>query len=109
MSIPIYLLGVCISAFVWFVLIKVRTNGFYLPFPGRFGGNLLDPINEDDRWIDWNLLMLGWVLMSVGWVILWPLLIFIYAITWTLAVVAGIWGMTIGNEELARKIFGRKK
>lgn len=33
MSILIYLFGVCISAAVWFILIKFRQEGFYLPFP----------------------------------------------------------------------------
>ncbi|ATS93590.1 hypothetical protein P1A145kb_p190 [Pectobacterium phage DU_PP_I] len=65
MTIQIYLLGVCISAAAWFILIKFRQEGFYIPMPRKFDGNLLDPLNHKN--VDWSLLMLGWFLMAVLW------------------------------------------
>lgn len=106
MSIPIYLLGVCISAAVWFILIKCRQEGFRVPLSGK-AGNLLDPLNHLN--VDWSLLMLGWVVMAVLWPIGWGLLIMFYATAWVVAILGWAWENTIGNEDLARKIFGGKK
>lgn len=107
MTIPIYLLGVCISAAVWFILTKVRQRGWYIPMPRKFDGNLLDPLNHDS--VDWNLLMLGWFLMSAFWPVGWSLLIFFYVVAWIVEAVHWVWKHTLGNEQLARKIFGGKK
>lgn len=106
MSILTYLLGVCISAVAWFILIKVRQAGFYIPMPEKFGGNLLDPL--DHKYVDWGLLMLGWCLISVLWPLGWTFLIGIYALAWLITVIVWLWERTIGNEDLARKIFGGK-
>lgn len=107
MTVTLYLLGVYISAVLWFILIKVRQTGWYIPMPRKFGGNLLDPLNHKN--VDWNMLMLGWFLMAVLWPIGWSLLILFYVIAWVLEIVTWVWGKTIGNEDLARKIFGGKE
>lgn len=107
MSIPIYLLGVCISAAVWFILIKFRQEGFRIQMPRKFDGNLLDPLNHGN--VDWGLLMLGWFIMAVFWPVGWGLLVLFYGVAWVLTIVTWVWENTIGNEELARKIFGGKK
>lgn len=106
MTVTIYLLGVYISAVLWFILIKVRQTGWYIPMPRKFDGNLLDPLNHKN--VDWNMLMLGWFLMAALWPIGWSLLILFYGIAWVLEIVTWVWGKTIGNEDLARKIFGVK-
>lgn len=106
MSIPIYLFGVCISAAAWFILIKFRQEGFYLPFPRESDGNLLDPLNHNN--VDWRSLMLGWFLMAVLWPFGWALLILLYVIVWVVTIISWGWMSTIGNEKLARKIFGGK-
>ncbi len=103
MSILTYLLGVCISAAVWFILTKCRQKGFRVPLPGK-AGNLLDPLNHGN--VDWSLLMLGWFLMAVLWPIGWGLLIMFYITAWVVELISMLWGSTIGNEKLARKIFG---
>lgn len=106
MSILIYLFGVCISAAVWFILIKFRRKGFYIPFPREPDGNLLAPLNHNN--VDWRSLMLGWFLMAVLWPFGWTLLIGFYIIVWVVTIVAWTWESTLGNEKLARKIFGGK-
>lgn len=106
MSILTYLLGVCISAAAWFILTKCRQKGFRIPLPGK-AGNLLDPLNHDN--VDWSLLMLGWLIMAVLWPIGWGLLVMLYIITWLVAIIGWTWESTIGNERLARKIFGGEK
>lgn len=105
MTIPIYLLSVCISAVVWFILIKFRQKGFRVPLPGK-AGNLLDPLNHGN--VDWSLLMQGWFLMSVIWPIGWGLLVMFYITAWVVTLIGMAWENTIGNEKLARKIFGGK-
>lgn len=107
MTIPIYLLGVCISAAAWFILIKFRQEGFYIPMPRKFDGNLLDPLNHKN--VDWSLLMLGWFLMAVLWPLGWSLLVLFYILAWFIEIVCWIWNHTVGNEDLARKIFGGKE
>lgn len=105
MSILTYLLGVCISAAAWFILTKYRQKGFRVALPGK-AGNLLDPLNHGN--VDWSLLMLGWFIMSVLWPIGWGLLIMFYITAWVVELISMLWGNTIGNEKLARKIFGGK-
>lgn len=107
MTIQIYLLGVCISAALWFLGIKLRQCGWYISMPRKFDGNLLDPLNHKN--VDWSLLMLGWFLMAVLWPLGWSLLIFFYVVAWIIEVICWIWNHTIGNEDLARKIFGGKE
>lgn len=46
MMIQIYLLGVCISAVLWFLGIKLRQCGWYIQMPRKFDGNLFDPLNS---------------------------------------------------------------
>lgn len=107
MTITIYVVGVFISAGVWFLLIKFRQGGFYIPLPPKFEGNLLDPLNHKN--VDWSLLMLGWFLMAVLWPVGWGLLVMFYITAWFIEILSKIWNRTIGNEELARKIFKDKK
>lgn len=107
MTVTIYLCGVFISAIVWFALIKVRQKGWYIQMPSKSEGNLLDPLNNSN--VDWGLLMLGWFLMALLWPIGWALLIFFYVVAWVIEAVIWVWHKTIGNEDLARKIFGGKE
>lgn len=106
MSILVYFLGVIISAGVWFILIKLRQCGFYIPLPGKNGGNLLDPLNRGR--INWNALMIGWLVMAVFWPFGWAFLILFYLIVCALTILIWLWQITIGNEKLARKIFNMK-
>lgn len=107
MSILTYLLGVCISAALWFILTKFRQKGFHIPMPRQYDGNLLDPLNHKN--VDWNLLMLGWFIMAVFWPVGWSLLVLLYAVAWLVTIIGFLWVNTIGNEKLARKIFGGKE
>lgn len=107
MTIQIYLLGVCISAALWFLGIKLRQSGWYIQMPRKSDGNLLDPLNHKN--VNYRPLMLGWVLMSVLWPLGWGLLILCYVVAWIIEIVCWIWNNTIGNEKLARKIFGGKE
>lgn len=52
--------------------------------------------------------MLGWFLMAVLWPFGWALLILLYVIVWVVNIISWGWMSTIGNEKLARKIFGGK-
>lgn len=105
MSILSYLLGVFISAALWFILIKVRQEGFYIPMPRKADGNLLDPLDKPER-IDWTLLMLGWFVMTVAWPFCWALLILFYLSALLVTIVGWVWTKTIGSESFARKVFG---
>lgn len=107
MTIPIYLLGVFISAGLWFLGIKLRQAGWYISMPREYDGNLLDPLNHKN--VDWGLLMLGWFLISVLWPLAWTFLVGFYVVAWIVTIIAWVWNKTIGNEDLARKIFGGKK
>lgn len=107
MTIQIYLLGVCISAIVWFFGIKIRQRGYYIPMPRKYDGNLLDPLDKPER-IDWTLLMLGWLVMSLAWPFCWTVLILFYVVALVFTVLGWVWTKTIGSESFARKIFGVK-
>lgn len=106
MSILVYFLGVIISAGVWFILIKLRQGGFYIPLPRKQDGNLLDPLNRGR--INWNVLMIGWLVMAVLWPAGWAFLILFYLTVCAITLVVWLWQITIGNEKLARKIFNMK-
>lgn len=108
MTIPIYLLGVCISAAVWFGIIKWRQTGRGIKMPDAFDGWYLCPLDKG-KTVDWSMLMLGWVLIAVVWPIAWFILIGCYAIAWAIEIIRWVWNHTIGDEELARKIFGGKE
>lgn len=107
MTIPIYLLGVCISAIVWFLGIKIRQSGYYLPMPRKYDGNLLDPLDKPEL-IDWTLLMLGWFIISVAWPFCWTVMILFYVVAWVVTICGWVWEKTLGNEKFAHKIFGIK-
>lgn len=107
MTLTVYLCGVFISAALWFILVKVRQGGFYIPMPRKFDGNLLDPLNHND--VDYQSVMLGWFLISVLWPLGWSLLILFYIIAWIIEIVAISWSATVGNEKLANRIFKGKK
>lgn len=107
MSITIYLLGVCISAAVWFGTIKARQRGFGIRMPDSFDGWFLAPMNNKN--VDYTMVMLGWFLMSTLWPAGWALLILAYICAWFIEVISLTWGLTLGNEGLAHKIFGVKK
>lgn len=102
----IYLYGVFISAIVWFVLIKLRQGGFKIRMPRPRDGNILDPLNHGN--VDYGSLMTGWFLMALLWPLGWFFLVGLFLIAWACEIIGLIWQFTIGNEKLARKIFGGK-
>lgn len=106
MSVSVYFLGIVISAAIWFILIKLRQGGFYIPLPGQHGDNLLDPLNRGV--INWNVLMIGWLVMAVLWPVGWSFLILFYLTVCAITFLIWLWKITIGNEKLARKIFNIK-
>lgn len=107
MTIPIYLLGVCISAAVWFGVIKWRQTGRGIMMPDSFDGWYLSPLNNE-KTVDWSMLMLGWFLIAVFWPAAWFILVTGYTIAWAIEIIRWVWNHTIGDEGLARKIFGIK-
>lgn len=104
--VQIYLLGVFISAVVWFALIKVRQKGFYIPLPALEGneGNLIDPLDYDG--VDYRGLMIGWLIVAIAWPLAWSFLILFFITAWLVGLVVFLWQKTLGNEAVAKKILG---
>ncbi len=107
MTVTIYLIGCFLSCIVWFGMLKIRQKGFYVPMPKKYEGNLLEPLNHKE--VDWSLVMLGWLIITVLWPLAWFFIILLFLFAYAITIVTWLWNSTIGNEELARKIFGVKK
>lgn len=101
-----YFVGVVVSAILWFLLIKLRQRGFYIPMPGA-DGNLLDPMNRPD--VDYKIVMVGWVVFSVIWPLSWAFFVLCFALSCIIALLQLTWEKTLGNEKVIKKIFSIKE
>ena len=103
----VYLIGVWVSAVVWFLLIKFRQGGYYIRMPNKQMGNLMDPLDRSD--VDYSQVMIGWFIVIFAWPVAWSLLIGIYVFAWIGELFCRLWINTVGNEKFTNKVFGVKK
>lgn len=101
-----YFIGVVVSAILWFILIKFRQRGFYIPMPGA-GCNLLDPMNRPG--VDYQLVTIGWAVFSVLWPFSWAFFVLCFALSCFIALLQFVWEKTLGNEKVIKKIFSIKE
>lgn len=102
-----YLIGAVCTAVVWFILVKLRQNGFYIKMPGGGRGYFLEPL--DHSRVDYKYVMAGWLFFTIAWPLAWFLFIFSYVFGLFAATITVVWSKTLGNEAFINKIFGVKK
>lgn len=105
--INIYLLGVCISALVWVFLTRARLNGYRVRFVGKGNGDMFSPLQPEN--VNYSGLMAGTILMAIFWPVTWSFILLFYVTAALCVAVELLWSSTLGNDNLARKVFGAGK
>lgn len=105
--INIYLLGACISALVWVLLTRARLKGYRVRFLGKGNGDLFSPLQPEN--VNYSGLMAGTILMAIFWPVTWGAIVYFYVGVSMIICISYLWSATLGNDNLARKVFGADK
>lgn len=105
--INIYLLGACISGLVWVLLTRARLKGYRVRFVGKGNGDMFSPLQPEN--VNYSGLMAGTILMAIFWPVTWSFILLFYVSMVLFVAIELLWSWTLGNDNLARKVFGADK